>query len=183
MPHSVSVGQRMWYLPDRIHAFHQDPDGNFAWVVGRRRHTGRRDPTDPTKPEEVLEELVGKDLIEHLDIIKRAPDPSQLLSGLVLIRPSRPWPAQVRAVNSDGTVNLDIHCSTGTLHYDKVPVITGAASSISQPRICYPSHEKDEELHHRHLASFVYLRREFKYSTAAPTAKADLPTTEERKKP
>ena len=105
------VGDKVLYLPHVNHALHLH-HGDLGWVIGRKHST----PTRNGMVEEV-EELWGDRLTEFLGALKRSPNSSQERANMVFIRPNKPWPAVITAVNDDGTVNVDIDAGNGfTLH-------------------------------------------------------------------
>jgi hypothetical protein len=75
-------------------------------------------------------------LAEYLGYLNRHPNPAEERKSLVLLRPARPWPAVVAAVNADGTADLDVAAGNGfTLHERGVPVDLGG----KRPHSCRPA--------------------------------------------
>ncbi len=120
----VQVGDKVLYVPHVCHALNQNPlTKDYPWVFGDRAGRPRLpaykrqdDGSDPDKPYE----LEGKELQRFLTEVKG----SDRRDRIVFIRPKELWPATVRAVNPDGTVNLDVTSNVGgfTLHYNNVKI-------------------------------------------------------------
>ncbi len=124
----LQVGDKVQYVPHVCHALSRAIDGSYPWAIGRRGRPKMvrqgRNIAPAEEPGEV-EELVDKDLHDYLAEIRRSPQQQNMRGALVMLRPLKTWNAVVRAVNDDGTVDLDITDGTHsgvTLHYDKVPV-------------------------------------------------------------
>ena len=130
--HDLKPGDDVQYVPDAIHALHKNHHGDYPWVLGRRIVNRARLKTAPEniikcrRGEEVFdcEVLEGKRVEEYLGFVRRSPDPAKEAKNIVLIEPKELWPAKVKAVNEDGTVNLEIHSGRhGAVHHcDNVPV-------------------------------------------------------------
>lgn len=125
----MDVGDSVEYMPHICHAYNGNQNNEYPWVIGQKRNPHYE--TDPKTGEKVLVE----DIVEldegHLHrnvlpLISRAPDIREERKKLVPVRPKNPWPAVVRSINDDGTVDLDIVSNVGvgmvTLHYNRVPV-------------------------------------------------------------
>lgn len=120
----IKPGDRVDYVPHPCHALQKDSlTGDHPWVLGVR-HTRNRLVQGRAEVYEEIEELQDKRVEEYLGYLKRHPSPDEERKNLVLVRPNACWPAVVRAVNGDGTANLDVRSHQGgvTLHYDRVPL-------------------------------------------------------------
>lgn len=108
---AIKVGDKVRYVPHICHAHNCDANGNYPWVFGWQEH-----------PKKEIEELKGARVRQVMGMIRRMANPSVGRRKLTLIRPAQTWNAVVRAVNEDGTVNLDIQSNQGgvILHYNNV---------------------------------------------------------------
>jgi hypothetical protein len=121
--HDLKPGDRAWYLPDVVFSRSQDRlTGDYPWAFGKR--TRQRGPGGRGEAEGEVVELSPRDTAEHLRVAGRSPAGAGEHRRLVPLRPSTRWPAVVRSVNDDGTVNLDVASQNGgvTLHIDNLPV-------------------------------------------------------------
>src|SRR5437016_5329503 len=121
-----TIGDSVQYVPAEDHALDRDSNGNYPWVLGWKDLRGNTEElTDSKRIDEV---------IAH---IRRHNDAEAERKKLIFIRPARTWPAVVRAVNDNGTVDLDIQGNTSgvTLHYSGVPYLKNP--STFKPHTCY----------------------------------------------
>ena len=125
---SYHVGDVVEYLPHECHAFNCNTKNEYPYVVGMKSNPHYE--TNPTTGrQEVVEDIVEIDEgYLHRSVlpqVRNAPNPKDQKSNLVPLRPQNPWSAVVRAVNDNGTLDLDIASNVGggiTLHYNGVPV-------------------------------------------------------------
>ena len=125
-------GDKVFYCPHMIHGTQADCNGDRPWVYGRRLHNHdvklpkhvKREVVSRDGEEFEVEVLGGNRLGQYLEFVKRHPNKAEESKNLVPLRPNVLWPAKVKKVNDDGTVDLAILCKpTGAeLHYDNVPV-------------------------------------------------------------
>jgi hypothetical protein len=134
---SIEVGDKVQYTPHQGHALDRDAFGDYPWVLGKKIGKFGK-PGDLST--EVVTELQGKKLGEHLEEIRRAPDPAVAMRSLVYLRPRCHWSATVRAVHEeDGTVDIDVsHPNGSILHYDHVKVET----TLTEPRSHHSCHKE-----------------------------------------
>lgn len=121
MKTQLKVGDEVEYVPHALHGRQKYPDGGHSWVFGWlvERQVGK-------EVVRIIEELSTKRLNEQVKYLAKHSDPTVERRKLIPLRPIRTWHAKVRAVNDDGTVNLDIECgpkSGVTLHYDRIAVV------------------------------------------------------------
>lgn len=127
-----AVGDEALYVPGEFHALDKGSSGEYPWELGwREQH--------PLQKEAKLEILAGQRIKEAFSRVQRSPNSAVERKKLVFIRPKELWPCTVRAVNDDGTVNLDIRSNKGgvTLHYDNVP--TAGPDEPFAAHTCRPS--------------------------------------------
>lgn len=122
-------GDRIEYVPHVCHAFNCNGNNEYPWVIGQKQPPrAEQDPvTGEIRTVEHLVELDEGRLHRNvLPFVSQAPDAADHSRRLVPLRPVKPWPAVVRQVHDDGTLDLDIESNIGvgmvTLHYDRVPV-------------------------------------------------------------
>ena len=126
---AVSIGDRVWYVPDMCHAYNCNLNNEYPWTIGFRQNPHYEENPDTGERELVEDVLELEEGHLHrvvLPAVHRHPNPKEERIKLVPLRPGKPWPAVVRKVNSDGTLDLDIDSNVGvgmvTLHYDRVPL-------------------------------------------------------------
>ena len=136
----VAIGDRVLYLPHANHSFNCNHNNEYPWVIGLKqnphyetnKNTGDRDIV-----EDIVELEEGYLHRTVLPSIFNSPNPREERKKLVPLRPGRPWPAVVRGINADGTVDLDIASNVGsgmlTLHYNRVPL----DETRSLPHSCF----------------------------------------------
>lgn len=129
------IKDRVMYLPHSCHAKEKDTYGGYPWAIGRKRQK-----VVAGKLQHIVEELEGRDLDEFLKSVRSGPNPAEAAKNVVYLRPKSVWPALVRSVNEDGTVNLDIVGGNPgvTLHYDNVPVKALYDLKDEDSHVCYP---------------------------------------------
>ncbi len=107
----LKVGDAVCYVPDACHARIKDHRGDYPWVFGRRVQGRGRETED------AVEELSARETAEFLAYAANSPDPRREQRSLVLLRPRVVWPAKVKTVHDDGTVDIDVDQGNGvTLH-------------------------------------------------------------------
>lgn len=140
-------GDKVNYCPHMIHGIQPDHNGDRPWEYGRRLHSRdvrlpkhvKRDTITRGGEEFEVEVLDGNRLNQYIEFIKRHPNKDEESKNLIPLRPRVLWPAVVKQVNDDGTVNLSIHCvPTGAeLHYDNVPVSDVSEVDVHAPHTCH----------------------------------------------
>lgn len=151
-PEPMAVGDRVRYVPGEAHARQQNKHagphgeaGDFPWMVGRSKPVIVRGQ----KTGEQVVEITGSEL---RNLMAESKKNQAALANVVFVRPKSAWPAKVRAVNHDGTVDIDAasnqagirHNPDGTedwgvtLHYSNVPVTDGAGG----PHTCHKGGDK-----------------------------------------
>ena len=142
-PAKYQVGDTVEYLPHECHAFNCNSKNEYPYVIGLKQNPHYE--VDPkTGKQVVVEDIVELDE-GHLHRavlpqVRNAPNPGDQKNTLVPVRPRHPWPAVIRAVNGDGTVDLDIASNVGggiTLHYNRVQVDEGCRT----PHSCHKPKE------------------------------------------
>lgn len=136
---TYKVGDRVEYVPHLCHAFNCNGNNEYPWVIALRKNP-RYEKDAITGERMVVEDL--EELEEgrlHRNVlagIHQAPNINEAKALLVPMRPTKLWPAVVRGVSDDGTLDLDIESNIGrgmnTLHYDRVPI----DESGSTPHSC-----------------------------------------------
>lgn len=110
----IKVGDTVNFVPGKEHAFFKDTNTNeYPWVMGWEKN-----------PQGDVEELTTDRLEVVLNALRLHPDPERERKRLKFLRPNIVWNGVVKAVNNDGTVDVDVHCKRtgGTLHYKSVSV-------------------------------------------------------------
>ena len=119
----LNVGGEVKYIPHAAHALEFDANGECPWVISYTDFNGK------------VEILEGNRIKEVLSAIKRYPDPAAERKKLGFVRPRIAWPANIRNVNEDGTVDIDVKSLSNegvTLHYDHIPF-----NDEHAPHTCY----------------------------------------------
>ena len=117
-PPTVTIGDKVLYVPDEAHAFDKLADGTRAWDF---------ELLNPKKPEDAGKALTDKAVADMLDPRHRQ------AHRKVPIKPLTPrctWPAVVRGVGANGMLNLDVEARPpGCTHgYDNVPFAPAEAN-------------------------------------------------------
>ena len=136
---AVRKGDKVNYLPHRVHALDKGPTGDLPWLIGRRifppglEQTLSReiranlidfDMPGYDEPQRV-EILRGRRIDDYLEAVKRLPEDARKeeAKNIVLLAPAEAWEATVKKVNDDGTLDLEVKSNRPgvTLHVDNVP--------------------------------------------------------------
>lgn len=142
--HDLEKDDEVNYLPDELHAFHRDHNGDYTWVIGVRKRVPVLEGT-PGQTIEHIQELSTRELDNQLKVLRRHPNPNEERKKFVLLRPAKPWKGVVTQVNDDGTVNLDIEVGNGfTLHYDNVKVDQSKNYTHKNKHTCHPIESKSK---------------------------------------
>ncbi len=106
------VGDKVGYLPPVEHALDRDMAGNMPWQLGIKERA-------PGAKEETVRHLSDADAAKVLRHARRRPARKD---AVIPIRPKMVWPAEVKAINPDGTLALYIshHLQGVTLEYSPV---------------------------------------------------------------
>jgi len=119
-PPTAKAGDKVMYVPDKIHALRPDANGKYPWVLGKKV-TVIKDRKKEIEIQEIGSE--GKGVNAFVTSIRRSPNPAKAMEQLVFLRPADPWPATVSAIHEDGSADLDVKSNQGgvTLHLPNVP--------------------------------------------------------------
>jgi hypothetical protein len=109
----VKVGDAVLYVPDKCHAKTTNHVGEMSWQLGWRERKGGK---------EQVKQLDGRDLRRRIQWLKRLGGNAPEHQGLVLVKPNTPWPATVKAINEDGTLQIDATVGPVTYHMRRVPL-------------------------------------------------------------
>lgn len=150
----MNIGDKVLYVPAQCFARHknaQSPlfkDGEYAWVIGRKRQATDKFTREVT---ETVDELHGLDLTNFISQVSGSPDP-QAWRQVAFVRPNTSWPAIVTGTWADGTVDLDVNCGGNgvTQHMDHVKIDQDG----KQPHSCHASTETDPTM--QHLLAHAY---------------------------
>ncbi len=174
-PAEVSVGDRVYYLPDNCHATNQNADGSYPYVMGLRTATFDQ---RTQKQSFTVRELDDRQLKEYLNFVRRSPNVGAERGNLVPLRPAAAWPAIVTAVNANGTVDLDVASNNGgvTLHYRNIKVDRKRKRFHSCYTLDAADHQQVTAIDH---ATFTKLKTEARLVVTAPEPDPEDETPEE----
>ncbi len=119
--HGPQPGDVVSYVPHACHANQKDRvRSSYPWVIGKvtQRNVGG-------ETVEIIQELTSdRDVELLLEQVAKRPREIKVSDLMRHVRPAEVWPATVRSVNADGTVNLDVQSNQGgvTLHYDGIRI-------------------------------------------------------------
>lgn len=94
---SVSVGQKVKYIPSKDFAYNRDLQRSFPWVFSAKM----RDFSGKLEDRELAEDELKK-------FLKGQPNGTRLKELLTPVRPRIHWNGVVMAVHEDGTVDVDV---------------------------------------------------------------------------
>ncbi len=115
----MKVGDKVKYVPDKVHSRERDRNGNFPWVIGKKIKGGG------------VQEMSHNEYALMLRGLAKMPEEQRrrMMETLVHVRPALLWDATVRDVvdlpSGKQLVCVDIVSGTNpgiTLHCDNVPV-------------------------------------------------------------
>lgn len=105
------VGDVVEYFPHMCHGLNCNHRNEYPWVFGLKQnpHYVTNKNTGQQELEyDVVEVDEGRLHRGVLPGIRNSPNPVEQMKNLVPLRPKSPWRATVKAVNPDGTLDLEV---------------------------------------------------------------------------